>query len=157
MSQGHPALRHGIKAGEHRRPHQVHFFPSGPSDPHSRNDKAWRDRPTLAQTMEAGTVVPALGRALLKGGSSMDLLVSFFLFVCLFCFNLFIFGCVGSSLLNAGFSLVATSGGYSSLRCVGLSLWWLLLLRSTGSRYAGFSSCGSRALERRLSNCGSRA
>ena len=87
----------------------------------------------------------------------MDLLVSFFLFVCLFCFNLFIFGCVGSSLLNAGFSLVATSGGYSSLRCVGLSLWWLLLLRSTGSRYAGFSSCGSRALERRLSNCGSRA
>ena len=39
------------------------------------------------------------------------------------------------------------SGGYSSLRCTGFSLWWLLLLRSTGSRCAGFSSCGSRALE----------
>ena len=33
-----------------------------------------------------------------------------------------------------GLSLVAVSGGYSSLR-------WLLLLRSTGSRRTGFSSC----------------
>ena len=31
----------------------------------------------------------------------------------------FIFGCVGSSLLCVGFSLVAESGGYSSLRCAG--------------------------------------
>ena len=53
-----------------------------------------------------------------------------------------------------GLSLVAASGGYSSLRCAGFSLWWLLLLRSTGSRRAGFSSCGSQALERRLSSCG---
>ena len=36
-------------------------------------------------------------------------------------------------------------------------LWWLLLLRSTGSRHVGFSSCGSRALEHRLSSCGARA
>ena len=36
-----------------------------------------------------------------------------------------------------GLSLVAASGGYSSLRCVGFSLRWLLLLRSTGSRHAG--------------------
>ena len=61
-----------------------------------------------------------------------------FLFVCLFCnqwfsifFNkfiyLFIFGCVGSSLLPAGFSLVAASGGYSLLRCAGFSLQWLLI------------------------------
>ena len=75
--------------------------------------------------------------------------------------NLFIFGCVGSSLLcvgfSLGFSLVAESRGYSSLQCVGFSLQWLLLLRSTGSRRAGFSSCGSRALERRLSSCGTRA
>ena len=49
--------------------------------------------------------------------------------------------------------LVAASGGYSSLRCVGFSLQWLLLLQSTGSRHAGFSSCGSQALERRLSSC----
>ena len=33
----------------------------------------------------------------------------------------------------------------------------LLLLRSTGSRHAGFSSCGTWALERRLSSCGARA
>ena len=54
-------------------------------------------------------------------------------------------------------SLVAASWGYSSLRCAGFSLRWLLLLWSTGSRHAGFSSCGSRALEHRLSSCGARA
>ena len=42
-------------------------------------------------------------------------------------------------------SLVAASGGYSSLRCAGFSLRWLLLLWSTGSRHEGFSSCGARA------------
>ena len=42
-------------------------------------------------------------------------------------------------------SLVAASGGYSSLWCAGFSLQWLLLLRSTGSRRAGFSSCGTWA------------
>ena len=36
-----------------------------------------------------------------------------------------------------GLSLVAASGGHSSLRCAGLSLSWPLLLRSTGSRRAG--------------------
>ena len=54
-------------------------------------------------------------------------------------------------------SLVAVSGGYSSLRCVGFSLQWLLLLQRTGSRHAGFHSCGSQALKRRLSSCGTRA
>ena len=54
-------------------------------------------------------------------------------------------------------SLVAVSRGYSSLRCAGFSLQWLLLLQSTGSRHAGFSSCDSRALECRLSSCGARA
>ena len=34
-------------------------------------------------------------------------------------------------------SLVAESGGFSSLRCTGFSLWLLVLLRSTGSRHAG--------------------
>ena len=42
-------------------------------------------------------------------------------------------------------SLVVASGGYSSLRCAGFSLWWLLVLRSTGSRHVGFGSCGMRA------------
>ena len=43
------------------------------------------------------------------------------------------------------FSLVVTCGDYSSLQCAGFSLWWLLLLQSTGSRRMGFSSCGTRA------------
>ena len=43
-------------------------------------------------------------------------------------------------------SLVAASGGHSSLRCEDFSLWWLPSLQSTGSRHTGFSSCGSRAL-----------
>ena len=53
-----------------------------------------------------------------------------------------------------GLPLVAASGGYSSLRCAGFSLRWLLLLQSMGSRRAGFISCGSWALERRLSSYG---
>ena len=60
-------------------------------------------------------------------------------------FNLFIFGCVGSSLLRAGFCLVAASEGHSSLRCAGFSSRWPLFLRSTGSRHAGFSSCSTWA------------
>ena len=65
------------------------------------------------------------------------------LLYCFYFFKLinlyFIFGCAGSSVQHAGFSLR-----------------WLLLLRSTGSRHTGFSSCGSWALERRLSSCGTR-
>ena len=41
---------------------------------------------------------------------------------------LFSFGCTGSALL-----------------CAGFSLWWLLSLQSTGSRCVGFSSSGARA------------
>ena len=44
-----------------------------------------------------------------------------------------------------GLSLVAASGGYSSLRCTGFSLQWLLSLWSTDSRHVGFISCGTRA------------
>ena len=53
--------------------------------------------------------------------------------------------------------LVAVNRGYSLLRCAGFSLRWLLLLWSTGSRCAGFSSCGTWALECRLSRCGAQA
>ena len=42
-------------------------------------------------------------------------------------------------------SVVATSGGYSSLWCVGFSLQWFHLLQNTGSRRTGFSSCGTWA------------
>ena len=54
-----------------------------------------------------------------------------------------------------GLPLVAASRVYSSLRCAGFSLRWLLLLQSTGSRRAGFSSFGTRAQQLQL--MGSRA
>ena len=69
-------------------------------------------------------------------------IVVFFKYINLF---IFIFGCIWSSLLRAGFSLVAASRGYSSLRRADFSLQWLLLLQSMGSRRVGFSSCGTRA------------
>ena len=47
-----------------------------------------------------------------------------------------------------GLSQLAASGGYSSLRCVGYSVRWLLLLQSTGS-----SNPGSVAAARRLASC----
>ena len=49
-----------------------------------------------------------------------------------------------------GLSLVALSRGYSWLRCMGFSLQWLLLLRSSGSRHAG-----SAVVARRLWSAGS--
>ena len=61
-----------------------------------------------------------------------------FIYLVLFCLPwVFIAPC--------GLSLVAASGGYSSLWCAGFSLSWLLLLRSMGSRHVGFSSCSTRA------------
>ena len=51
--------------------------------------------------------------------------------------NIFIFGSVGSSFSVRVLYLVVASGGHSSSRCMGLSLSWPLLLRSTGSRPAG--------------------
>ena len=50
------------------------------------------------------------------------------------------------------FSLVEASGGYSSLLSASFSLRWLLLLQSRVSRSVGFGSCGSQALELRLSS-----
>ena len=44
-----------------------------------------------------------------------------------------------------GLFLVAVSGGYSSSRCSGFSLRWLLLLQSMGSTHTGFRSCGAWA------------
>ena len=80
-----------------------------------------------------------------------------YLFLKINLFYLFYF-CLGCVFVAVhGLSLVAESGGYSLLWCAGFSLWWLLLLWSMSSGQAGFSSCGSWALERRLSSCGARA
>ena len=73
---------------------------------------------------------------MISGESTNNYSMYFILYAILKIF-LFIFGC--------GLSLAVASGGYSSLRCAGFSLQWLLLLQSTGSRRAGFSSCGMRA------------
>ena len=62
-----------------------------------------------------------------------------------FFFNLFIyFWLHWDFVVVRGFSLVAESGVYSSLQCVGFSLRWLLLW-SMDSRHTGFSSCGAQA------------
>ena len=72
-----------------------------------------------------------------------------FLFYFFKLINLFIFWlCWGPGwvfVAARGLSLIAASGGYSSLQCAGFSLQWLLLLQSTGSRHAGFRRCGTQA------------
>ena len=43
------------------------------------------------------------------------------------------------------------------MRGMGFSLQWPLVVEHGLSGHTGFSSCGSRALERKLSSCGTRA
>ena len=74
-------------------------------------------------------------RVLSRGPATSDLCFDFILF----------FGLCWVFIAAGGLPLAAASGGYSSLRCAGFSLQWLLLLWSTGSRCAGFSSCGTWA------------
>ena len=89
------------------------------------------------------------------------LCVLFFQFLYLFVFffinlfYLFIFWLRWVFIAVRGLSLIEVSGGCSSLPCVGFSLWWLLLLWSTGSRCTGFSSCSTQAQQLWLA--GSRA
>ena len=73
---------------------------------------------------------------------------SLILFFILLFFNLFIliyFWLHWVFVAAHGLSLAAVSRAYSSLRCEGFSLRWLLLLQSMGSRCTGFSSCGTWA------------
>ena len=81
--------------------------------------------------------------------SCAGLQLNFFLYIYLF------IGCIGSSLLRVGFLQLRRAG--AALRCGARAfpLQWLLLLWSTGSRCAGFSSCGTRAQQLWLA--GSRA
>ena len=59
----------------------------------------------------------------------------FKIYFCIYIF--FIFWLCWVFVSVRGLSLVVASRGHSSSRCAGLSLWWPLLLRSTGSRRAG--------------------
>ena len=61
----------------------------------------------------------------------------FFLKVCIFFFKFIYLWLCWVFVSVLGLSLVVASGGHSPSRCAGLSLAWLLLLRSTGSRRAG--------------------
>ena len=54
-------------------------------------------------------------------------------------------GCARSLLLCTGFLQLQQSGATFQLQCPGFSVWWLLLLRSTGSRGTGVSSCSMQA------------
>ena len=58
------------------------------------------------------------------------------LFIYVFIFGLLVLCCW------AGFSLVVETGAYLSLQYMGVSLWWLLLLQSMGSR-----ACESQQLQ----------
>ena len=77
---------------------------------------------------------------------------------------LYIFGCIGSSLLRVGFLYLWQVGatlccGVQASHCGGFSCcraWALGTWASVVVAY-GLSSCGSRALERSLSSCGARA
>ena len=77
---------------------------------------------------------------------------------------LFIFGCVGSLLLRAGFLRLRRARatlryGAEASHCGGFSCCgaWALGVRASAVVVHGLSSCGSRALERRLSSCSARA
>ena len=71
-------------------------------------------------------------------GTTLGVLFCFFN---LFIYFMYLFLLCWVFVAACGLSLVAVSGGYSSLQCAGFLLRWLLLLQSTGSRRVGFSSC----------------
>ena len=94
----------------------------------------------MAKMVKAGApckFLGSLGQGLYAGVNCLLFLYKFIYFIYFWLRWVFV--------AARGLSLVAVSGGYSSLRCAGFSLRWLLLLRSTGSRRAGFSSCGTWA------------
>ena len=66
---------------------------------------------------------------------------------------LFIFGCSGSSLPGAGFSLLAVSRGDSSCGAWAFFIAVASRVAEQGPKALGFSSCSSWALEHRLSSC----
>ena len=90
-------------------------------------------------------IIPPLVLGFLQGSFLGSPTPSFFFFFNKFIYLFTYFWLHWVFVAERGLSLVAVSGGYSSLLCVGFSLRWLLLWPSTGSRHAGFSSCSTRA------------
>ena len=77
-------------------------------------------------------------------GRTIYLFIYYFLKINIFIYLFNLFWLRWVFVAARGLSLVVASGGYSLLWCAGFSLWWLLLLWSTGSRRTGFSSCSTR-------------
>ena len=91
------------------------------------------------RTVSSAVSIPLLHHSYPFSPGCCHLFLSFF-FLFLFIFWLrWVFTAV------CRLSLVVVSGGHSSLWCTGFLLWWLLLLRSMGSRRTGFSSCSTWA------------
>ena len=76
-----------------------------------------------------------------KACESFTTAVGVFFFFNLFVYLLYLFWLRWVFVAARGLSLVAASGGCSSLQIAGFSLRWPLLLWSMSSRPAGFSSC----------------
>ena len=111
-----------------------------------------------------GALFPAFRGA--KGQSVLlvlaDSQVTFFFFGKILFIHLFL-AALGLHCCSQAFSSCSEQG-LLFIAVRGFSLQWLLLLRSMGFRCmvsvvvaCGLRSCGSRALERRLSSCGARA
>ena len=113
--------------------------------PHNFTEQGVRERFSESVLLTWGKVAPAHDSFPLKPASSYFLKNVFILFIYFWLCWVFV--------AARRPSLIVVSRGYSLLQCMGFALWWLLLW-STGSRRAGFSSCGTRAQEHRLSSCG---
>ena len=68
-----------------------------------------------------------------------------------------VFGCAESSLLHRLFSSWGPQGAALELQCVASHCGGFSCCRALAPGSSGFSSCGSRTLERRISSCGARA
>ena len=114
--------------------------PPGWLQPQEHSEEA---RHSVLQTQFSKRWPPRSGRSGCRAGGTHDP-SSQILFLNLFIILYFYFWLRWVFVAVRRLSLVAASGGYSSLRCAGFSF------QSTGSRRMGFSSCGSRAPEHRL-------
>ena len=123
------ALHRGAWASHYRGPPRC-----GAQAPDAQAQQLWLTGPAApwhvgSSQTRARTRVPCISRQTLNHCTTREAQFFFKFF--------FIFGCVESSFLCEGFSLVVASGGHSSSQCAGLSPSRPLLLWSTGSRRAG--------------------
>ena len=114
----------------------------------SKNKRKWNLLWVTYFEKKRGTRLGKMGRALDGESEALDsdcscaslfFLINLFIYLFIYLWLCWVF------IAACGLSLVSASRGYSLLRCAGFSFLWLLVLRSTGSRHAGFSSCGTQA------------